>query len=72
MTTALINKHPLTIDGIADLAEDLPDDAWYMVRIVFRKIEGGAEVRVDPTIHRCGFIPEERGEKDADTKMASA
>lgn len=44
MGTAITNTHPLEVTGLFELAQDMPDDAVYELRIRFRKTEDGAEI----------------------------
>ncbi len=38
------NTNPVVIKGLAELAQDMPDDSLYELRIRFRKTPDGAEV----------------------------
>ena len=53
---------PLGITGLAELAAQVPTNDWYELRIVFRRVPSGAEVRACKDIRRAEIVPEENSD----------
>jgi hypothetical protein len=54
----------VTISGLDGIAANLPTNDWYVMRIVFRRVPSGVEVRADKTIQMAMISPEDGSENE--------
>lgn len=61
----------IKIDGLPEISDRLPDEGWYSLRIVFRRVRPGeAEVRFDPQLERVRLadVPPKASKEQDDGK----
>jgi hypothetical protein len=51
----ITNTHPLTVDGLAELAANIPDTGWYEITFRFRKTPDGAEIIPPKTVTKFTY-----------------
>lgn len=59
LNVVAIPGETVTIGGLDGIAALLPTNDWYEMRIVFRRVPSGVEVRADQTLRRAVIEPEE-------------
>ncbi len=45
-TQQFSTKNPIKVLGLEELAQQMPDGEWRELRVYFRKVKDGAEIRI--------------------------